>query len=173
MPKSIFYRGPTCLPGFEYKQWLARRPQFRQVLVDVATCRYQFNNNQRTKKESYWNLKSMQSVVWVDKELVKNSQQHLGNEANVILRKKYQPCFQATSLLSYKPRNNFIFLMTSTFGVISFTICNLWSACSLQSANIIHWTWGRGWAVKMFFLIIYTNMYIFLKSHAQLHVQRL
>ena len=42
----------------------------------------------------------MQLVIWVDKELAKNSKLYLGDEADVILHKKYQPCFQATFLLS-------------------------------------------------------------------------
>ena len=70
------------------------------------------------------------------RESVKNSQQHLGN-ARVILCKKYQPCSQATFLLSQQPRNDVIFLMTSPLlqGFWCHLIYNLHSAvCSLQSA---------------------------------------
>ena len=53
----------------------------------ITTCHYQFT---------------------IIKELVKNSQQHLGNEANVTAQ-KYQPCSQATFSLSH----DVIFFMTS------------------------------------------------------------
>ena len=100
----------------------------------------------------------MQLVIYargVNKEAVvmKNSQQHLGNEANAILCKKFQLCSQATFSVSQKPGNDVIFLMTSLLlriFLVSFNlqsaICGLWSAvcglrsavCGLRFANVIH-----------------------------------
>ena len=73
---------------------------------------------------------------------MKNSQQHLGNEANVTLRKNINLGSQATFSLSH----DVIFLMVSSLlgsFLVSFhlqsAICGLQSAvCSLQSANVIH-----------------------------------
>ena len=81
---------------------------------------------------------------------MKNSQQHLGKEANVTLRKNINlNCSQATFSLSH----DVIFLMVSPLlgrFLVSFNlqsaICGLQSAvcglrsavCSLQSANVIH-----------------------------------
>ena len=47
-------------------------------------------------------MKSTKLAIRVDKESVKNSQQHLGNKSNVILRRKYQPCFEATFSVAWK-----------------------------------------------------------------------
>ena len=73
---------------------------------------------------------------------MKNSQQHLGNEANVTLRKNIN---LVPRLLSHF-LHNVIFLMTSPLlgrFLVSFNlqsaICGLQSAvCGLQSANVIH-----------------------------------
>ena len=80
-------------------------------------------------------------LIYLPKGPVKNSQQHLGNEANVTVQ-KYQPCSQATFSLSH----NVMFLMTSpSLGrvLVSFNlqsaICGLQSAvCGMESANVIH-----------------------------------
>ena len=66
-------------------------------------------------------MKSTKLAIRVDKESVKNSQQHLGNGSNVILRNKYQPCFEATFSEAWK-RSMFFFydvnFINKIFGVI-------------------------------------------------------
>ena len=75
-------------------------------------------------------------MIRVDKESVKNSQQHLGNDSNVILRNKYQPCFEATFSEALKDRYYIVYdvnFISKIFCVIYFTVYNLQSSFSLQS----------------------------------------
>ena len=70
---------------------------------------------------SYRSLKSTKLVIRVNKESVKNSQQHLGNEFNVILCNKYQPCFEATFSEALKDRCYIFYdvnFISKIFGVI-------------------------------------------------------